>query len=56
MTQTIMTLGQLLQYKLHGFIQLDLFPEELEHAKNEQYYIDWLAITNMEGEDHERIV
>lgn len=50
MSQTIMTLGQLLQYKLYGSVQLDLFPEELQHAKNEQYYIDWLAITNMEGE------
>ena len=48
MSQTIMTLGQLFQYKINGFVQLDLFPEELDQAKNEQYYEDWLAIVEME--------
>lgn len=48
MTQTVMTLGQLFQYKINGFVQLDLFPEELEQAKNEQYYEDWLAIVAIE--------
>ena len=36
--QTILTLSQLIQWKLNGFVQLDLFPEELEQAKREQSY------------------
>jgi len=50
MTQTVMTLGQLIQYKYTGFIQLDLFPEELEQAKHEQYTIDWYSLVNLEEE------
>jgi hypothetical protein len=30
MAQTNLTLAQLFQWKLNGFVQLDLFPEELE--------------------------
>jgi hypothetical protein len=48
MSQTIMTLGQLLQYKLHGFVQLDLFPEELEHEKQKQVTIDWYRMIQIE--------
>jgi hypothetical protein len=44
MTQTILTLGQLIHWKLNGFVQLDLFPEELEQAKHEQDYMVWEAI------------
>jgi hypothetical protein len=50
MTQTIMTIGQLLQYKKFGAVQLDLFPEELEHAKREQNYKIWLAVTEEQPE------
>jgi len=38
MAQTIFTLSQILEWKLNGFIQLDLFPEELEQARREQSY------------------
>jgi hypothetical protein len=44
MAQTILTLGQLIHWKLNGFVQLDLFPEELEQAKHEQDYMVWEAI------------
>ena len=37
MTQTVFTLQQLLDYKRDGFIQFDLFPEELEHARHEEF-------------------
>ena len=37
--QTILTLSQMMEWKLNGFVQLDLFPEELEHAKREQDYV-----------------
>lgn len=37
MTQTVLTLQQLLDYKRDGFIQFDLFPEELEHARHEEF-------------------
>lgn len=50
MTQTVMTLGQLFQYKINGFVQLDLFPEELEQAKREQPMIDWYLMINLEEE------
>ena len=50
MSQTVMTLDQLIQYKYTGFIQLDLFPEELEQAKHEQYTIDWYSLVNLEEE------
>ena len=39
--QTVLTLSQLIQWKLNGFIQLDLFPEELEQAQREQDYAVW---------------
>jgi hypothetical protein len=48
MSQTVMTLGQLLHYKLYGFVQLDLFPEELEHEKQKQVTIDWYRLIQME--------
>jgi len=38
MAQTILTTKQMLQWKLNGFVQLDLFPEELEQAQREQSY------------------
>jgi len=37
MAQTILTIQQLLEWKLNGFVQLDLFPEELEQAKREKF-------------------
>ena len=43
MAQTILTLGQLIEWKLNGFVQLDLFPEELEQAKREQFDSAWVA-------------
>lgn len=48
MTQTILTLGQMIEWKLNGFIQLDLFPEELEQAKREQDYVVWSDLINRE--------
>ena len=50
MSQTVMTMDQLIQYRYTGFIQLDLFPEELEQAKHEQYAIDWYSLVNLEEE------
>ena len=55
MAQTILTLGQLIEWKLNGFIQLDLFPEKLEQAKREQSYSQeeaaWIRyIDRQEGE------
>ena len=55
MSQTVLTLAQLFQWKLNGFIQLDLFPEELEQAKSEQSYAQeetaWIRyIDRQEGE------
>jgi hypothetical protein len=55
MAQTILTLGQLIHWKLNGFVQLDLFPEELEQAKREQSYSQeeaaWIRyIDRQEGE------
>ena len=50
MAQTVLTLGQMIEWKLNGFIQLDLFPEELEQAKHEQYTIDWYSLVNLEEE------
>ena len=48
MSQTILTLGQMIEWKLNGFIQLDLFPEELEQAKREQDYAVWADLINRE--------
>mgnify|MGYP006899576202 FL=1 len=57
MSQTVLThseLIHLIQWKLNGFIQLDLFPEELEQAKREQDYAVWSDLINREeGERHE---
>jgi hypothetical protein len=57
MAQTVLThseLIHLIQWKLNGFIQLDLFPEELEQAKREQDYAVWSDLINKEeGERHE---
>ena len=54
MAQTTLTLSQLIDWKLNGFIQLDLFPEELEQAKREQDYAVWSDLINKEeGERHE---
>jgi hypothetical protein len=53
MAQTNLTLEQLFQWKLNGFVQLDLFPEELEQAKREQSYAEaaWIRyIDRQEGE------
>jgi hypothetical protein len=55
MAQTNLPLAQLFQWKLNGFIQLDLFPEELEQAKREQSYSQeeaaWIRyIDRQEGE------
>jgi hypothetical protein len=55
MSQTVLTLAQLFQWKLNGFVQLDLFPEELEQAKREQSYSQeeaaWIRyIDRQEGE------
>ena len=58
MAQTVLThseLIHLIQWKLNGFIQLDLFPEELEQAKREQSYTQeeaaWIRyIDRQEGE------
>jgi hypothetical protein len=41
MTQTIFTMQQLLDYKRDGFIQFDMFPEELEHARQERSLKAW---------------
>jgi hypothetical protein len=41
MTQTVITLQQLMDYKRDGFIQFDLFPEELEDARREQMLKAW---------------
>ena len=46
--QTILTLSQMIEWKLNGFVQLDLFPEELEHAKREQDYVVWSDLINRE--------
>ena len=40
---TPLTLGQMLHYKLYGFVQLDLFPKELElarHVLDESLWLD----------------
>ena len=58
MSQTILThseLIHLIQWKLNGFVQLDLFPEELKQAKREQSYTQeeaaWIRyIDRQEGE------
>jgi hypothetical protein len=55
MAQTNLTLEQLFQWKLNGFVQLDLFPEELKQAKREQSYAQeetaWIRyIDRQEGE------
>ena len=54
MSQTVLTLGQLIEWKLNGFIQLDLFPEELEQAKREQSYAQeeaaWIRYIDREEE------
>ena len=58
MAQTVLThseLIHLIQWKLNGFVQLDLFPEELEQAKREQSYTQeeaaWIRyIDRQEGE------
>ena len=52
MAQTVLTLGQMIEWKLNGFIQLDLFPEELEQAKREQDYIVWSDLINREEGEH----
>ncbi len=52
MSQTILTLGQMIEWKLNGFIQLDLFPEELEQAKREQDYAVWSDLINKEEGEH----
>ena len=52
MSQTVLTLGQLIQWKLNGFIQLDLFPEELEQAQRERDYIVWSDLINKEEGEH----
>ena len=52
MAQTNLTLAQLFQCKLNGFIQLDLFPEELEQAKREQDYAVWSDLINREEGEH----
>ena len=52
--QTVLTFSQFIQWKLNGFIQLDLFPEELEQAKREVDYAVWSNLVNKEeGERHE---
>ena len=52
--QTVLTLSQLIQWKLNGYIQLDLFPEELEQANRENDYVVWSDLINKEeGERHE---
>ena len=51
MAQTILTLGQLIHWKLNGFVQLDLFPEELERAKHEQDYMVWEANIDLLNRD-----
>ena len=51
MAQTILTLGQLIHWKLNGFVQLDLFPEELEQAKHEQDYMVWEANIDLLNKD-----
>jgi hypothetical protein len=51
MAQTVLThseLIHLIQWKLNGFVQLDLFPEELEQAKREQDYAVWADLINRE--------
>jgi hypothetical protein len=50
MTQTVLTLSQMMEWKLNGFVQLDLFPEELEQAKREQDYVVqfWSNLMNRE--------
>ena len=51
--QTVLTLSQFIQWKLNGFIQLDLFPEELEQANRELDYAVWSNLVNKEeGERH----
>jgi hypothetical protein len=52
MAQTTLTLSQLIDWKLNGFIQLDLFPEELEQAKREQDYAVWADLINREEGEH----
>jgi hypothetical protein len=55
MSQTVLThseLIHLIQWKLNGFIQLDLFPEELEQAQREQDYAVWADLINKEEGEH----
>jgi len=41
---TSLTLGQMLHYKLYGFVQLDLFPRELELARRVPDESLWLDL------------
>jgi hypothetical protein len=53
MSQTVLThseLIHLIQWKLNGFIQLDLFPEELEQAKREQITQSGLILSTVKRE------
>ena len=47
MPQTILTHSQMVDWKVDGFVQLDLFPEELEEATRKADLIYWSNYVNL---------